>query len=127
MSSKTGVGELKFVKGGRGGIARVFVEVEVGLPPIGHRVQSSIEKNDGHGIFYLNAALFGVEYGLEFLGRSKPDSLDIVVTKIDALVTDTTTTMVVYAAAHAIWDALGQLPSRVPVMDTVNHTITFPM
>lgn len=77
---------------------------------------------------YRSAAIYGMEYAWEHAPREvkKERGVTVVLRQVESAPIDTTSIMVVYAAASALWEALAVHPQRRPLIDGPNIGIFFP-
>jgi len=80
-------------------------------------------------IDWKSSVLFGVRYAL----RKAPSSLKpgspfrVRIAEVGGYMLDTTELTLAYAAAHALWKALGAAPDTTPVIRAETPAIEFPL
>lgn len=77
---------------------------------------------------YRTAALYGFEYAWEHIPRNVKlqCGVRIVLRQIESVPVDTSSVLVVYAAANALWKALAITPRYPPLIDGTSNGIFFP-
>jgi hypothetical protein len=115
--------------GGWGCFAKVKVEVQ---EPQDKTQTSILFKEDAYygkpiPPAWETVVSFGVNYAFEHLS---PDMRNkgyiVIVTGMEDNPVDTTSVAVAYAAARALWDALGTTPQAVPWLDRSKKCLCFP-
>jgi len=119
MKAKRGSHILARRDGNHGYYASVVLEVEVS----GKRGEHSIEFAEEVGAYRAGLS-FGIAYAHE--KSALEQGIRVRVLELRGHVVDTTEVVVAYAAAHALWDALGVTPPRELVLDARAAEFTFP-
>ena len=118
MEAKQGSHILAGREGTHGYYASVILEVE---PDAQH---GGVSVAFAQGVDrYLAGLTFGVTYAYEKSGMK--DGARVRVLELRGHVVDTTEMVVAFAAAYAMWDALGVVPAREPELDAKTGLFSF--
>jgi hypothetical protein len=114
---RTGSARVKAQVGGYGAFGAVTLDVDITPRTLTVAFAPEMEP------CWRAAAEAGVRYASERIGWRAGA---VRITELQHLTADTTTAVILLAAARAFWDAVGQAPDVLPAIDPVTRALILP-